>query len=102
MRPISRLSGVVSVLPFVGYPRVAENEFDQLGEASFRANIVRENHHAALAGFEADHRVRSLSVVPAFVEAVPLRSVEDNHTESGVQIFALFVDRERPAWNIGN
>jgi hypothetical protein len=36
-----RLAGEGAVFPVVGDAGVAENEFDQLGEAGFAANIVR-------------------------------------------------------------
>jgi hypothetical protein len=61
---------------------VAEDGPDQFGETCFGTNIVREDQDATLTGLNADHGVRSSTVVPAFVEIVALRAVENDNTYS--------------------
>jgi hypothetical protein len=45
-------------------------------------NIVREDQDATQNGLNADHDVRGSAVVPAFVEIVALRAVENGNTYS--------------------
>ena len=44
----SGFSGAVAIFPVVGHARVAEDERDQIGEAGFGANIVRQDHDTTL------------------------------------------------------
>ena len=88
----SRLSGVVSIFPVIGNAGVAEDEPDQIGETCLGANIVRQDQDATLTGLDADHGVGGLAVVPALVEAVTLRPVEDDDAQARVQILALLAE----------
>ena len=47
-RVVLGLSGVVPVFPVIRHAGIAENEPDQIGEARLGANIVRQDHDAAL------------------------------------------------------
>src|ERR1700733_11704007 len=76
----SRFPGLISIFPIIRYACLTENKPDQLNEARFRANIVREDQGTALAGLDADHGVRRLPVMAAFVEAATLRAVESDNT----------------------
>jgi hypothetical protein len=78
--PPSRFSCSISVFPVIRYACLTENKPDQLGEARFRANIVREDQNTALARLDADHGVRCLAVVATFEKAVTLRAVEGDHS----------------------
>jgi len=80
---------MVAVFPVIRHGGVAEDEPNQIGEASLRTDIVRKDEDATLTGLNADHRISRLAVVPAFVKAMTLRAVEDDHTQTRVQIFAL-------------
>jgi hypothetical protein len=74
----SRLFSAVAIFPFIGYARIAEDEPDQIREARFGTNIIRQDDDATLTGLDADHGVGGLAVMPALVEAVALRAVEDD------------------------
>src|ERR1035438_5015500 len=67
---------MVAVFPVIRHGGVAEDEPNQIGEASLRTDIVRKDDDATLTGLNADHRITRLAV-------------EDDHTQTRVQIFAL-------------
>ena len=90
----SRLSGVVAIFPFIGHAGVTEDESDQFGEARLGANIVRQDHDATLTCLDADHSAGGLAVVPAFVETVALRAVEDGDASAREQVLALITQRQ--------
>ena len=76
---------MIAIFPVVGYAGIAQNEPDQIGEARLEANIVRQDDNTPLTGFDADHRVGGLAIVPTFVETMPLRAIEDDDTETREQ-----------------
>src|SRR5450631_2270151 len=90
----SGFPGVIAVFPVIGHAGVAKNEPDQIGEARLGANIVRQDDNATLTGLDADHGVGGLAIVATFVEAMPLRAVEGDDTETREQILALLTQRQ--------
>ena len=85
---------MIAVFPVIGHAGVAKNEPDQIGEARLGANIVRQDDNATLTGLDADHGVGGLAIVATFVEAMPLRAIEDDDTETNEQILALLTGRQ--------
>src|SRR3954463_9422840 len=84
-----RLSPVVPVLPFVWNTSISEDEPYDLGEDRLGAHIVGKDQHAALALLKAHYGVRSLPVVPAFEEAMPLWPIEDDNAKSCIEVLTL-------------
>jgi len=85
----SRLPGVVAVLPVIRHAGVAQDEAHQLREAALGPDAVGQDQHAALALLQAHQRVGGLAVVAALVEAVTLRTVEDNDAHVDISISSL-------------
>ena len=85
---------MIAIFPVVGHAGVAEDEPDQIGEARFGANIVRQDDNATLTGLDADQRVGGLAIVATFVETMPLRAIENDDTETREQILALLTHRQ--------
>src|ERR1700683_1118106 len=92
----SGLPGVVAIFPVVGHAGIAKNEPDQVGEARFGANIIRQDDNTTLAGLDTDESVGGLAIVAAFEETMPLRAIENDDPETREQILALLTH-----WQVG-
>jgi hypothetical protein len=85
---------VIAIFPVIGHAGATKNEFDQIGEARFGANIVRQDDNATLTGLDADDSVGGLAIVATFVEAMPLRAIEGDDAKTREQILALLTHRQ--------
>ena len=66
---------------------------DELGKTGFGSHIIRQDQPTASSVLEADHGVRCLAIVAAFIEAGTLRTVKDDYAQPRVQVLPLFVHR---------
>ena len=75
---------MVSVFPVIGQAGIAKHESDQLRETCLGAYIIRENQNTALTSLEAGHGVGGLTIMATFLEAMALRTVENDNAQACV------------------